>query len=95
MIARRLGIPCVSSIDIGDGLFLTIDDGDDLVIRSRGEVGSVEVLGKTLVVPEGYKETKYFTMEELQTMEGTQEIIDFMEKEKKAKNMTFQKPSWE
>lgn len=43
MVARRIGIPCVS--DLPDSVWDYIEDGDELIVR--GNVGSVEVCGKT------------------------------------------------
>jgi hypothetical protein len=32
MIARRLGVPCVSEIEIGEYLWDNIQDGDEIVV---------------------------------------------------------------
>jgi phosphoenolpyruvate synthase/pyruvate phosphate dikinase len=91
MIARRLGVPCVSELEIGEHMWENIKDGDEIIVR--GNSGSIEIIGKQLKIPEELVDqldkkkdisaagSHYLnvTIDQLKKMEGTEHMVKQLE----------------
>jgi phosphoenolpyruvate synthase/pyruvate phosphate dikinase len=91
MIARRLGVPCVSELEIGEHMWENIQDGDEIIVR--GNSGSIEIIGKQLKIPQDLADkiekkkdirqagAHYLnvTIDELKKMEGTEDMVKELE----------------